>query len=82
MQSSVCYTINNIAMQLGKIFDGTCDLWQDGLDPICRNGRLIGVFTNGGFEEYISVPERNIFTIPENLDWDTAASLPYHHIML
>lgn len=56
-------------MQLGKIFDGTCDMWQDGLDLICRNGRLIGVFTNGGFEEYISVPERNVFTIPENLDW-------------
>ncbi|MGB8034268.1 MAG: alcohol dehydrogenase catalytic domain-containing protein [Nitrososphaeraceae archaeon] len=69
-------------MQLGKIFDGTCDMWQDGLDLICRNGRLIGVFTNGGFEGYISVPERNVFKIPENLDWDTAASLPYHHIML
>jgi hypothetical protein len=40
-------------MQLGKIFDRTCDMWQDGLDLICRNGRLIGVFTNGGFEEYI-----------------------------
>jgi D-arabinose 1-dehydrogenase-like Zn-dependent alcohol dehydrogenase len=68
-------------MQLGKIFDGTSDMWQDGLDLICRNGRLIGVFTNGGFEGYISVPERNVFKIPVNLDWDTAASLPYHHIM-
>jgi D-arabinose 1-dehydrogenase-like Zn-dependent alcohol dehydrogenase len=53
LQSSVCYTINNIAIQLGKIFDGTCDMWQDELDLICRNGRLFGVFTNGGFEEYI-----------------------------
>jgi D-arabinose 1-dehydrogenase-like Zn-dependent alcohol dehydrogenase len=55
-------------MQLGKIFDGTCDMWQDGLDLICRNSRFIGVFTNGGFEEYISVPERNVIKIPENLD--------------
>jgi D-arabinose 1-dehydrogenase-like Zn-dependent alcohol dehydrogenase len=69
-------------MQLGKIFDGTCDMWQDGLDLIYRNSRLIGVFTNGGFEEYISVPERNVFKIPENLDWDTTASLRYHHVML
>ena len=30
---------------------------RTGLNPICRNGRLIGVFTNGGFEEYISVPK-------------------------
>ena len=57
-------------------------MWQDGLDLICRNSRLIGVFTIGGFEEYISVPERNVFKIPENLDSDTTASLRYHHVML
>ena len=59
-----------------KVFDGTCDLCFNGLDMICRNGGLIGVITNGGFAEYISVPERNVFKIPDNLDWDTAASLP------
>jgi len=56
----------------------------NGLDIICRNGGLISVITNGGFAEYISVPERNAFKIPDNLDWDIAASLsvtsltPYH----
>ena len=56
----------------------------NGLDMICRNGGLISVITNGGFAEYISVPERNVFKIPDNLDWDIAASLsvtsltPYH----
>jgi D-arabinose 1-dehydrogenase-like Zn-dependent alcohol dehydrogenase len=59
-----------------QIFDGTCDMCLDGLDMICRNGGLTGVITNGGFAEYISVPERNVFKIPEDLDWDTAASLP------
>jgi NADPH:quinone reductase-like Zn-dependent oxidoreductase len=43
---------------------------------ICRNGGLIGAITNGGFAEYISVPETNVFKIPDNLDWDIAASLP------
>jgi NADPH:quinone reductase-like Zn-dependent oxidoreductase len=47
-----------------------------GLDMLCRNGGLIGAITNGGFAEYISVPERNVFKIPDNLDWDVAASLP------
>src|SRR5215210_4608879 len=67
-----------------KIFDGTCDTCLNGLDMLCRNGGLIGAITNGGFAEYISVPERNIFKIPDNLDWDIAASLsvtsltPYH----
>ena len=47
-----------------------------GLDMICRNGGLIGAITNGGFAEYIAVPERNVFKIPQNMDWDLAASLP------
>lgn len=59
-----------------KVFDGTCDMCLYGLDMLCRNGGLIGVVTNGGFAEYIAVPERNVFKIPDNLDWDMAASLP------
>src|SRR5215210_7496140 len=59
-----------------KVFDGTCDLCLSGLDMICRNGGLIGAITNGGFAEYISVPDRNVFKIPDDLDWDVAASLP------
>ena len=59
-----------------KVFDGTCDMCLNGLDMICRNGGLISVITNGGFAEYISVPESNVFKIPDNLDWDMAASLP------
>jgi NADPH:quinone reductase-like Zn-dependent oxidoreductase len=59
-----------------KVFDGTCDMCLKGLDMICRNGGLIGAITNGGFAEYISVPERNVFKIPDTLDWDVAASLP------
>jgi NADPH:quinone reductase-like Zn-dependent oxidoreductase len=59
-----------------KVFDGTCDMCLSGLDMLCRNGGLIGAITNGGFAEYISVPERNVFKIPDNLDWDVAASLP------
>jgi NADPH:quinone reductase-like Zn-dependent oxidoreductase len=59
-----------------KVFDGTCDMCLNGLDMVCRNGGLIGAITNGGFAEYIAVPERNVFKIPENMDWDLAASLP------
>jgi NADPH:quinone reductase-like Zn-dependent oxidoreductase len=59
-----------------KVFDGTCDMCINGLDMICRNGGLIGAITNGGFAEYIAVPERNVFKIPDDMDWDLAASLP------
>jgi len=59
-----------------KVFDGTCDMCLNGLDMLCRNGGLIGAITNGGFAEYIAVPERNVFKIPDDLDWELAASLP------
>src|SRR5215216_4977304 len=59
-----------------KVFDGSCDMCLNGLDMICRNGGLIGAITNGGFAEYVSVPERNVFKIPDDLDWDVVASLP------
>lgn len=59
-----------------KVFDGKCDICLSGLDMICRNGGLISVITNGGFAEYIVVPQRNVFKIPDDMDWDLAASLP------
>jgi NADPH:quinone reductase-like Zn-dependent oxidoreductase len=59
-----------------KVFDGICDMCLDGLDMICRNGGLIGAITNGGFAEYISVPERNVFKVPDKMEWEVAASLP------
>ncbi|MGC2598602.1 MAG: zinc-binding dehydrogenase [Nitrososphaeraceae archaeon] len=44
---------------------------------LCRNGgKEIGVITNGGFAEYIAVPEKNVFKIPEEMQWEIAASLP------
>jgi NADPH:quinone reductase-like Zn-dependent oxidoreductase len=67
-----------------RIFDGTCDMCFDGNEMLCRNGKIIGVNTNGGFAEYIAAPEKNVLKIPDYLEWDVAASLattsltPYH----
>ena len=59
-----------------KVFDGICDMCLNGLDMICRNGGLIGAITNGGFAEYISVPEKNVFKVSDKMEWEVAASLP------
>ena len=60
----------------GKVFDGMCDMCLNGYEMICRNGGIIGVITNGGFAEYIAVPEKNVFKIPNDIEWELAASLP------
>ena len=67
-----------------SIFDGTCDMCLNGYEMLCRNAGILGVITNGGFADYISAPEKNVFKIPDNVQWDVAASLatttktPYH----
>jgi len=58
-----------------RVFDGTCDLCLNQSEMLCRNGGIIGVVTNGGFAEYISVPERNVFKIPEKSKVDTLCFL-------
>ncbi len=67
-----------------SIFDGTCDMCLSGYEMLCRNAGILGVITNGGFADYISAAEKNVFKIPDNVQWDVAASLatttktPYH----
>jgi len=60
----------------GRVFDGTCDMCLNGYEMLCRSGGIIGVMTNGGFAEYIGVPEKNVFKIPNDIGWELAASLP------
>ena len=47
-----------------------------GNEMLCRTGGLMSVVNNGGFSEYVSIPERNVFKIPDNIDWNTSVSLP------
>jgi len=59
-----------------KVFDGICDMCMGGDEMLCRNGGLIGVATNGGFAEFMAVPEKNLFKIPDEVQWELAASIP------
>lgn len=70
-----------------RIFDSSCDMCLSGNEMLCRNGGIVGLVSNGGFAEFLSIPERNVFKIPDELGWDMAASLPvtgltpYHALM-
>jgi NADPH:quinone reductase-like Zn-dependent oxidoreductase len=59
-----------------RVFDNTCDLCISGNEMLCRTGGIISVVNNGGFSEYVSIPERNVFKIPDNINWNTSVSLP------
>jgi 2-desacetyl-2-hydroxyethyl bacteriochlorophyllide A dehydrogenase len=69
----------------------TCDkcmACKTGKDNHCMNmGPLLGFNRSGGFADYVSVPSKNVFRIPDNLDLTQAALLPdavitpYHAIV-
>lgn len=62
-----------------RVFDATCDMCLNQCEMLCRGkdgGKEIGLVTNGGFAEYLAVPEKNAFKIPNEMQWELAASLP------
>jgi NADPH:quinone reductase-like Zn-dependent oxidoreductase len=59
-----------------RVFDGSCDMCLSGSEMLCRNGGIMGVIMNGGYAEYVAVPEKNAFKLPDDMSWEMAASLP------
>jgi NADPH:quinone reductase-like Zn-dependent oxidoreductase len=51
-----------------------CAACLAGHDNLCRHYKLLGENTQGGYCEYIVLPERNIAPYPERLDFPHAAS--------
>src|SRR3984885_2495289 len=47
---------------------GTCFHCRIGQTNLCPAGGLIGRETNGGFAEYASVPEAQVFRLPDSID--------------
>jgi len=43
---------------------GDCYFCNTGNEQFCKKGKIIGKHVDGGFAEYISVPERNLFSLP------------------
>ncbi|MDR4510709.1 MAG: alcohol dehydrogenase catalytic domain-containing protein [Nitrososphaeraceae archaeon] len=59
-----------------RLFDNNCEMCVNGNEMLCRNGGLISVNNDGGFSEYVCLPEKNVFKIPDNINWNTSVSLP------
>ena len=59
----------------GHITCGRCRNCRAGRRHFCRNTVGIGIQRDGAFAEYVSVPEFNVYQIPDHIDDDTAAIL-------
>lgn len=56
-----------------SLFCGRCDYCRNGRGNLCANWNAIGDTVSGAFAEYVAVPEANVYTIPDSLEFTSAA---------
>lgn len=54
---------------------GNCYYCNTGNEQFCEQGSMLGHFTDGGYAEYIAVPERNAFLLPDEIPFAQGATL-------
>jgi D-arabinose 1-dehydrogenase-like Zn-dependent alcohol dehydrogenase len=54
---------------------GACYYCSSGNEQFCTSGAMIGKHRDGGYAEYVSVPARNAFPLPEELSFEEGAVL-------
>ncbi len=54
---------------------GDCYYCSTGNEQFCKQGKMIGHHTNGGYAEYIAVPSRNAILLPDNIPFEQGATL-------
>jgi D-arabinose 1-dehydrogenase-like Zn-dependent alcohol dehydrogenase len=52
---------------------GSCEFCVRGLEQFCRSGQMIGKHRDGGYAEFIKVPGRNVFVLPDEIPFEIGA---------
>ncbi|HYK92747.1 MAG TPA: zinc-binding dehydrogenase [Thermoplasmata archaeon] len=56
--------------------DGTCDACRAGQENACRRFQILGEHVQGSMTESIVVPARNVYAIPDSMEFTDAAAAP------
>lgn len=54
---------------------GECVYCRAGAEQFCAQGSMIGRFVDGGYAEYVVVPERNVVLLPDEIPFEHGAIL-------
>jgi 2-desacetyl-2-hydroxyethyl bacteriochlorophyllide A dehydrogenase len=54
---------------------GKCHYCNKGFEQFCRSGMMIGKHRDGGYAEYLRVPERSVFHLPPEIPYEQGAIL-------
>jgi D-arabinose 1-dehydrogenase-like Zn-dependent alcohol dehydrogenase len=52
---------------------GCCDFCRRGHEQFCGKGEMIGKHRDGGYAEFIKVPGRNVFVLPDEIPFEHGA---------
>jgi D-arabinose 1-dehydrogenase-like Zn-dependent alcohol dehydrogenase len=52
---------------------GKCEFCIRGLEQFCRTGQMIGKHRDGGYAEFIKVPGKNAFVLPDEISFEVGA---------
>jgi D-arabinose 1-dehydrogenase-like Zn-dependent alcohol dehydrogenase len=52
---------------------GSCEFCARGLEQFCRSGQMIGKHRDGGYAEFITVPAKNAFLLPDEISFEAGA---------
>jgi NADPH:quinone reductase-like Zn-dependent oxidoreductase len=58
------------------LYCNMCEFCRAGEQCLCVKFRILGEHVPGTFAERVSLPARNVFAIPENMSFETAAAFP------
>lgn len=59
---------------------GACEFCRRGDDVLCTTMQYLGEHRHGTFAQWVSVPRRNVFAMPEGLSYAQAAALGVNHL--
>jgi L-iditol 2-dehydrogenase len=67
--TSLCKIGDRVSARTFMITCGHCTYCHQGRDNLCLERQSIGSGVNGVFAKYVIVPEKNIFVLPENINY-------------
>lgn len=69
----ICKLGDRVTARTFMITCGHCIYCNTGRDNLCLERKSIGSGVNGSFAEYVVVPDKNIFLLPDSIDYQEGA---------
>jgi propanol-preferring alcohol dehydrogenase len=69
------FTVGNRACVHYLVTCGRCIFCEGGTEQFCPTGQMIGKHRDGGYAEFVIVPERSLFHLPDEIPFEQGAIL-------